>query len=224
VCSTIGIVLPPQELASTVQTRVRALFPDQEWQKPGVLPAPGSFTLESLQIARYGEGEHFLSHEDAFPRDTAQTNGFQRRATVLMYLNDVAEGGKTSFDWLDVAVQPRKGRAMVFFPAFATSYPDDRTKHAAEDAVDLKWVAQQWCVCGVGARHELRENLRGELSVLNNNKKFPGLQSELMVTGSRAYVQGLTPRVVEESLKAERDARKRKKSTRKPGTRGRGFG
>jgi prolyl 4-hydroxylase len=36
-------------------------------------------------------GEHFLSHEDAFPVNTALEKGYQRRATLLVYLNDVAE-------------------------------------------------------------------------------------------------------------------------------------
>lgn len=113
------------------------------------MPRPGKYTFEGLQVANYQSGQFFRSHEDGFPQDLARENGFQRRATVLMYLNDVEEGGRTNFDWLDVSVKPVQGRALVFFPAFRTGQADDRTLHSAEDAADEKWVCQQWCVCGV---------------------------------------------------------------------------
>lgn len=64
--------------------------------------------------------------QDAFPEAVAEQNGFQRRATVLVYLNDAPGGGRTRFDALDLAVQPVKGRALLFFPAFADGRPDPR--------------------------------------------------------------------------------------------------
>lgn len=100
--------------------------------------------LEGLQVAKYEKGEHFLSHEDGFPTKLAEENGFQRQATVLLYLNDVPEGGSTFFHWLGISVRPQKGKALIFFPSFANGLPDDRTLHSAHDAVDRKWVAQQW--------------------------------------------------------------------------------
>lgn len=100
--------------------------------------------LEGLQVATYEKGEYFLSHEDGFPKPLVEQNKFQRRATVLLYLNDVSEGGTTLFDWLGVSVKPEKGKALIFFPSFANGLPDDRTLHSAQDAVDNKWVAQQW--------------------------------------------------------------------------------
>ena len=53
-------------------------------------------------------------------------NGFQRRATLLVYLNDVAAGGATRFEHLGFAVQPRAGDALLFFPALADGSPDAR--------------------------------------------------------------------------------------------------
>lgn len=64
--------------------------------------------------------------QDGFPAELAAGNGFQRRATLLVYLNDVAAGGATRFDHLGFAVQPRKGSALLFFPAFADGSPDAR--------------------------------------------------------------------------------------------------
>ena len=68
-----------------------------------------------------------------------------RAFTLLLYLNDVAAGGETSFDKLGVAVAPRRGAACVFFPADADSHrADDRTTHASLPAVDTKWICQVW--------------------------------------------------------------------------------
>ncbi len=57
------------------------------------MPSAGQYCFESPQVAHYQAAQHFLSHEDAFPAELAQHNGFQRHATVLIYLNDVAEVG-----------------------------------------------------------------------------------------------------------------------------------
>jgi hypothetical protein len=50
--------------------------------------------------------------------ETAKQKGYQRRATLLLYLNDVPEGGATKFDIIDIGVQPVKGDALLFFPSF----------------------------------------------------------------------------------------------------------
>ncbi|KAK9825694.1 hypothetical protein WJX81_005491 [Elliptochloris bilobata] len=121
------------------------------WGPQGRLPAPGQLCYESLQIARYEAGQHFLPHEDGFPAELVEQNGFQRRATLLVYLNDAAAGGATRFEQLGFAVQPRAGTALLFFPAFADGSPDARTLHQGEDAQDTKWIAQQWVACGAAA-------------------------------------------------------------------------
>ena len=138
-----------QELAESVQGEIQKLLPHQTWGQPGAMPPPGSFTFEALQVAAYAHTEHFRGHEDGFPWTVALRNQFQRRATVLVYLNDVATGGRTRFTHLDLAIEPKRGRALVFFPAFKDGHPDERTLHEAEEAVDEKWVAQQWCACGL---------------------------------------------------------------------------
>ncbi len=42
-------------------------------------------------MCRYTTGQHFLAHEDGFPPLLANANGFQRHATLLLYLNDVQQ-------------------------------------------------------------------------------------------------------------------------------------
>jgi len=102
---------------------------------------------------RYQAGEMFSWHYDALPPGH---DGGQRAATCLVYLNDVAEGGRTAFRDLRaggtdadgkprrVEVAPKKGRALLFFPSFADGTPDERTLHAGEPTAGEKWVAQLW--------------------------------------------------------------------------------
>lgn len=113
--------------------------------------------FEEPQLVRYKAGQYFSWHCDAVPA-TMLNNGGQRIATLLVYLNDVPSGGRTSFrdlraggtdeqgKPLRLQVAPRKGRALLFFPSRADGTPDDRTLHAGEPAApgEEKWVAQLW--------------------------------------------------------------------------------
>ncbi|KAL6754898.1 hypothetical protein V8C86DRAFT_274334 [Haematococcus lacustris] len=109
----------------------------------------GQLVPEIPQVAHYQPGQHFKAHQDAFPAAEAIRKGYQRRATLLLYLNDVAAGGATRFDHVQLEVQPRQGTALLFFPAFAGGTPDARTLHTAVDAVDEKWVFQLWLTSGL---------------------------------------------------------------------------
>jgi 2OG-Fe(II) oxygenase superfamily len=81
-----------QEAAKALQAEVTRLLPHQAWGQPGSLPKPGALSFEALQVAHYAHTQHFKPHEDGFPVAALRRNQFQRRATVLVYLNDVAEG------------------------------------------------------------------------------------------------------------------------------------
>ncbi len=110
------------------------------------------FSYELPQVAHYMGGEYFKTHEDAFPENISQKKGYQRRVTVLVYLNDVKTGGATRFEKLDLDVQPVKGKALIFFPGTDASMPDQRTLHTACEAIDEKWISQLW-VCGFAGKH-----------------------------------------------------------------------
>ena len=132
-----------------LQARAKALFPGAVWGPRGRLPQPGTICFESLQIARYESGQHFLEHQDGYPFAAARRNRFQRLATILVYLNDVPAGGTTAFRYLDLVVTPRKGTALVFLPGFRDGRPDNRMLHEARAAIAEKWVAQQWVAVGL---------------------------------------------------------------------------
>eukprot|EP00877_Chromochloris_zofingiensis_P009202 jgi/Chrzof1/4535/Cz14g17110.t1 len=132
------------------------------WGRAGRMPAAGQYCFECPQVARYHTGQHFLSHQDAFPLPLARSNGFQRHATLLVYLNDVFEGGATRFDHLNVAVRPKRGMALLFFPAYSDGRPDERTLHTAMDAQDTKWIMQQWIARGPVASTTLMQSPQQE--------------------------------------------------------------
>jgi 2OG-Fe(II) oxygenase superfamily len=112
--------------------------------------------LEEVQTVRYQRHQRFTWHLDALgPADLALSG--QRVATLLVYLTDLAEtdGGATLFRDLNLAVRPKKGSALLFFPA-AGGIPgtplDIRTLHCGEavrgDTTSAttaeKWIAQLW--------------------------------------------------------------------------------
>jgi prolyl 4-hydroxylase len=105
--------------------------------------------IEEPQIVRYRPGEQFSWHYDEVPQSQL-SNGGQRLATLLVYLNDVEKGGGTVFrdlkdsDGNQLTVKPRMGSALLFFPAFSDGKVDERVLHKGETAQDTKWICQMW--------------------------------------------------------------------------------
>ena len=105
------------------------------------------YHLEAPVVSHYREGDLFGIHNDASARPEADggDQGGQRLVTCILYLNDVQRGGATSFDKLDIKVQPSQGDALFFYPADPkTLRPDDRTTHESLAAIDDKWIVQLW--------------------------------------------------------------------------------
>jgi len=138
---------------------------------------------EEVQLVRYmGEGQGFGWHEDALSMEEATPEvGGQRIATLLVYLDECQNGsGRTLFRHLRgkdnkrLGVSPKKGRAMLFFPAitqantaaltatlteddgafgnlyFDNTRADHRTTHAGEPPGNngQKHIAQLWIHSG----------------------------------------------------------------------------
>ena len=77
-------------------------------------------TAESFQAIHYGESQRYNQHYDGYKKeDTDKCKrclkyGGQRIVTALLYLNDVEEGGGTSFPKLDIISKAKKGKLIVF--------------------------------------------------------------------------------------------------------------
>lgn len=97
---------------------------------------------EPLQILHYRAGEQYQPHFDYFTTGDAVNN---RISTMVMYLNDVEEGGETYFPSLQFAATPRKGSAVYFEYFYNDSRLNELTLHAGSPvAAGEKWVATMW--------------------------------------------------------------------------------
>jgi prolyl 4-hydroxylase len=75
--------------------------------------------FESIQCVSYDKNQEYINHYDTFDETTERgkktvKEGGQRKYTMLAYLNDDFEGGGTHFPLLDVLVQPKKRRVVIF--------------------------------------------------------------------------------------------------------------
>jgi prolyl 4-hydroxylase len=105
---------------------------------------------EPLQMLHYGIGGEYLAHQDFFePKDPGSAKltqvGGQRVATLVMYLNEVAEGGATDFPELELSVKPKKGSGVYFEYHNKAGEIDTRCLHAGMPvARGDKWIVTKW--------------------------------------------------------------------------------
>lgn len=106
---------------------------------------------ESLQVIHYNESEQYAPHYDAWDKASQRgqrcmEKGGQRRVTCLLYLNDVEEGGGTSFANLDMEIRAKKGRMVLFHNCHEGStvrHPD--SLHGGMPVLQgEKWACNFW--------------------------------------------------------------------------------
>lgn len=105
---------------------------------------------EGLQILHYRSGDEYTPHYDYFPPDDAGSashlaQGGQRVATLIIYLNDVEDGGATVFPKLGLTVGPKKGAAVYFEYCDSRGQVDPMTLHGGLPVLKgEKWIATKW--------------------------------------------------------------------------------
>jgi flagellar biosynthesis regulator FlaF len=73
-----------------------------------------TYKLENFRIRKYPKGSGFFKvHSDITDYKSAS-----RLLVVLLYLNDVVEGGETEFPSLGIKIKPSQGLGIVFPPTF----------------------------------------------------------------------------------------------------------
>ena len=129
--------------------------------------------FEAPTVINYEKDQALAPHYDANRSASVEdaNRGGQTLSTLLVYLNDVERGGTTKFGKLpaitstkssssslndldleerqvigdpNLNIIPRKGDALLFFPADAKGNFDERTEHEGCPAVDEKWIARIW--------------------------------------------------------------------------------
>jgi prolyl 4-hydroxylase len=105
---------------------------------------------EGIQILRYGVGGEYKAHFDYFPPEQSGSQvhiaqGGQRVSTLVMYLNDVENGGETVFPELGLKVVPKKGSACYFEYCNSKGQIDPMTLHGGLPVIaGEKWIATKW--------------------------------------------------------------------------------
>ncbi|MEK4246580.1 2OG-Fe(II) oxygenase [Psychrobacillus sp. FSL K6-2684] len=99
---------------------------------------------EGLQILQYTPGQEYKAHYDFFSSTSKVANN-NRISTLVMYLNDVEEGGETFFPKLNFSVTPKKGMAVYFEYFYSDQNLNELTLHGGAPVIaGEKWVATQW--------------------------------------------------------------------------------
>lgn len=103
---------------------------------------------EGLQVLRYGPGTEYKPHYDYFdPAEPGTASilarGGQRVATLIMYLQEPAQGGATVFPDLRLQVVPRRGSAVFF--SYSQAHPCSQSLHGGMPVLaGEKWIATKW--------------------------------------------------------------------------------
>ena len=99
---------------------------------------------EGLHILNYQPGQEYKEHFDYFA-STSKAASNNRIATLVIYLNDVEEGGSTFFPKLNFSVRPQKGMAVYFEYFYNDQMLNELTLHGGASVVKgEKWIATQW--------------------------------------------------------------------------------
>lgn len=99
---------------------------------------------EGLQVLNYKKGQEYKAHFDFFSSASRPVNN-PRVSTLVMYLNDVEEGGETYFPKLNFSVAPKKGMAVYFEYFYDNHDLNELTLHGGSPIIKgEKWAATQW--------------------------------------------------------------------------------
>lgn len=99
---------------------------------------------DGLQVLLYTPGQEYKPHYDYFA-ETSRASANNRISTLVMYLNDVEEGGETTFPKLNLSVFPNKGMAVYFEYFYSNPELNELTLHAGTPVgKGEKWVATMW--------------------------------------------------------------------------------
>jgi prolyl 4-hydroxylase len=105
---------------------------------------------EGLQVLRYRPGGQYPPHFDfldpAAPLSAQSiARSGQRISTLIVYLNDVIEGGETVFPEVGLSVVPRRGNGLYFEYTNSRMQVDPRSAHGGAPVTrGEKWIVTKW--------------------------------------------------------------------------------
>jgi prolyl 4-hydroxylase len=105
---------------------------------------------EGLQVLHYRPGAEYPPHFDFLvPSNSASSQSIarsgQRVSTLIVYLNDVPEGGETVFPEAGLSVVPRRGNGLYFEYTNSLMQVDVRSAHGGAPVTQgEKWIVTKW--------------------------------------------------------------------------------
>lgn len=156
--STTVNELTGENEVNTVRTSTSMFFPEYSndiiiqniENRIATLSGIPTVNTENLQIAHYVTGAQFFAHYDYFNPNSPGgkllcKRGGQRKATLIIYLNQPEAGGETVFPRIKLSIVPVKGDAVFFFNTDSSGKVDPLTLHAgAEVLAGEKWIVNCW--------------------------------------------------------------------------------
>ena len=113
---TTDIPIKPKQLEqekykifNTYINNVINCFNDYKEQWPFLNTIKG-MEIGAFNLQKYSSGGHF----SAVHTERASSSTMHRVLAFMTYLNDVEEGGETSFHYYDINVQPKKGKTIIW--------------------------------------------------------------------------------------------------------------
>ncbi|XP_071961640.1 uncharacterized protein [Antedon mediterranea] len=120
------------------ESKFSTVFEQRVLEATGLRPENGG----KLQITSYKEGIGYKTHTDC---TIGSQDKRDRVATILVYLQDVEEGGETKFPELNISVRPVKGRALVWNNMSPSGECQPLSVHeAAQVKEGHKYILQRW--------------------------------------------------------------------------------
>ena len=113
---TTDIPIKPKQLEqekykifNTYINNVVNCFNDYKEQWPFLNTIKG-MEIGTFNLQKYSPGGHF----SAVHTERGSSSTMHRVLAFMTYLNDVEEGGETSFHYYDINVQPKKGKTIIW--------------------------------------------------------------------------------------------------------------
>lgn len=99
-------------------------------------------SLEGIQVQKYAIGQKYNPHYDTFEHKDGSD---QRSWTLMIYLNDVEEGGGTLFTNLNLRIKPEKGTAILWNNLDSDMCRNNKTLHMGEPVIKgEKYITTYW--------------------------------------------------------------------------------
>ena len=137
---TTDIPIKPKQLEQekykifkTYINNVVNCFNDYKEQWPFLNTIKG-MEIGTFNLQKYSPGGHF----SAVHTERGSSSTMHRVLAFMTYLNDVEEGGETSFHYYDINVQPKKGKTIIWPAEWTHAHSGGLVKKGC------KYIATGW--------------------------------------------------------------------------------